>query len=132
MTTDAVTLGIAQGTRKYAPTTCVEGTTNGETVEFRFDQRLRLEASIGTSSDGTGSISVDNARLRENARIVRTIQGEFSDRYQKRAERQRNELREKMQAGDDLGAPDEEIEIAMAEAQLLGVLTKPSSNSPRK
>lgn len=75
---------------------------------------------------------MDNARLRENARIVRTIQGEFSDRYQKRAERQRNELREKMQAGDDLGAPDEEIEIAMAEAQLLGVLTKPSSNSPRK
>ena len=67
---------------------------------------------------------MDKARLRENARIVRTIQGELSVRYQVRAERQRKELREKARAGEDLRAPDEEIGIQMAEAQLLRVLTK--------
>ena len=67
---------------------------------------------------------MDKARLRENARIVRTIQGELSDLYQVRAERQRKELRGKVRAGEDLGAPDEEIRIEIAEAQLLRVLTK--------
>ena len=67
---------------------------------------------------------MDKARLRENARIVRTIQGELSDLYQVRAERQRKELRENVRAGEDLGAPDEEIRIGIAEAQLLRVLTK--------
>jgi hypothetical protein len=67
---------------------------------------------------------VDKARLRENARIVRTIQGKLSDLYQVRGERQRKELRENVRAGEDLGAPDEEIRIGIAEAQLLRVLTK--------
>src|SRR5215475_1769061 len=88
------------------------------------DQRLRSEASIGTSSDGIGSIPVDKARLRENARIVRTIQGELGDLYQVRGERQRKELREKRWAGKDLGTPDEGMQIGFAEAQLLRVLTK--------
>ncbi len=67
---------------------------------------------------------MDKARLRENARIVRTIQGELGDLYQVRRERQSKELREKRRAGEDLGAPDEEIRIGFGEAQLLRVLTK--------
>jgi hypothetical protein len=66
---------------------------------------------------------VDKARLRENARIVRTIQGELGDLYRVRRERQAKEFREKARAGEDLGAPDEELQISSAEAQLLRVLT---------
>jgi hypothetical protein len=66
---------------------------------------------------------VDKARLRENARIVRTIQGELNDLYKVRADRQSKEFLEKISAGEDLGAPDEETRIEIAEAQLLRVLT---------
>jgi DNA primase len=67
---------------------------------------------------------VDKARLRENARIVRTVQGELSDLYQVQSDRQVKEWLEKMRAGEDRGADDEETRIGNAEAQLLGVLTK--------
>ena len=67
---------------------------------------------------------MDKARLRENARIVRSLQGELGDRYRVRRERQQRELREKLYAGEDLGAPDEDIEIGIAEARLLEELTK--------
>jgi hypothetical protein len=73
---------------------------------------------------------VDKARLRENARIVRTIQGELGALYQVQGERLEKEYYEKMVAAREKGEPvdwgddDEQTKIVLAKSRLLGVLTK--------
>jgi hypothetical protein len=72
---------------------------------------------------------VDKARLRENARIVRTIQGELGALYRVRSERVEKEYYQKMVArekgeSDGWGDEDERTKIDGAEARLLGLLTK--------
>jgi hypothetical protein len=73
---------------------------------------------------------VDKARLRENARIVRTIQGELGALRRVRGERLEKEYYEKMLAARKKGEPDdwadedEQTKIDRAQARFLGVLTK--------
>jgi hypothetical protein len=73
---------------------------------------------------------VDKARLRENARIVRTIQGELGALYQVQSERRAKEAYKKIVAAREKGEPfdrgddDEQTKIDGAEVSLLSVLTK--------
>jgi hypothetical protein len=71
---------------------------------------------------------VDKARLRENARIVRALQGELSAAHEAMHERKEKEAYEKIEAarkkGEPLPVDDDETKIRIAESRLLGNLTK--------
>jgi hypothetical protein len=85
--------------------------------------------SVDSATCG-GERPVDKARLRENARIVRTIQGELGALYRVQSERRAKEAYEKIVAAREKGEPvdwgddDEQTKIDGAEGSLLSVLTK--------
>jgi hypothetical protein len=68
---------------------------------------------------------VDKARLRENARIVRTMQGELEALYEVKRGRMVKEMIERIEAGEEERKPvegDEQTNIYVAESALLGSL----------
>jgi hypothetical protein len=71
---------------------------------------------------------MDKARLRENARIVQTLQGELRTAHEAAFERTKNELYEKLRGACEKGEPlpgdDDETKIRHAESSLLANLTK--------
>ncbi|MGY4647833.1 hypothetical protein [Mycobacterium sp. URHB0021] len=71
---------------------------------------------------------MNKALLRENARIVRTLQGELRTAHEAAFERTKNEWYEKLRAAREKGEPlpgdDAETKIHHAESSLLANLTK--------
>jgi hypothetical protein len=67
---------------------------------------------------------VDKARLRENARIVRTMQGELEALYEVKRDRMVKEILERIKAGEERKPVegDEQTNIDGAESALLGSL----------
>jgi hypothetical protein len=63
---------------------------------------------------------MDKAKLRENARILRTIYGELGALYKVKNDR----LMKEYYKTRDIGEDDEETRIQHAEASVLGNLTK--------
>ena len=80
---------------------------------------------------------MDKARLRENARIVRTLSGELRAAIEPRNERFEKEAYEKIRAARekgeqvDWGNEDEQTKIDAARSSCMGRWSKPSSTSPR-